>query len=135
MFPELGLAYQFVGAPGNVSRSPLTWVLSILAQAQATASGSVLYAPLTLLADLPLGENKVTVKGGFMLISASGGGSSTASGYPLLGVSGRVKLGGMTLMPEINYMHAGSESAASDDGSASVSVGGGLIAYGLGFSF
>ena len=136
LFPELGLAYQFVGAPGSGQPAVSAYLGAKYFSAGAGDElGSVLYAPLTLLADLPLGENKVTVKGGFMLISASGGGSSTASSYPLLGVSGRVKLGGMTLMPEINYMHAGSESAASDDGSASVSVGGGLIAYGLGFSF
>ena len=68
------------------------WVLRRSAGA-GDSSGSVLYAPLTLLADLPLGENKVTVKGGFMLISASGGGSSTAAATRFW-VSAGVKLGG-----------------------------------------
>ena len=136
IFPELGVGYQLVGTPGQGGTA-----ISVYAGAKYFSAGagdssvSVVYAPLTMLADLPLGSASLMVKGGVMVLGAMGGDESSFTAKPLVGVGARVKMGGLTLLPEVNYMHAGSESASSDDGSSSVSVGGGLIAYGLGFAF
>lgn len=136
LFPELGLGYQFVGTPGQGGTAVSAYVGTKYIGAGAGESQfSLVYAPVVLLADLPLGGSQVTVKGGFMVISASGNDDQTVATQPLLGLSGRIKLGGMTLLPEVSYMHGGSETASSSDGSTSASVGAGLIAYGVGFSF
>ena len=70
-----------------------------------------------------------------MILSSSGGGESNVATKPLVGIGMRVKMGGMILMPEANYMHAASVSGASEDGETSASIDMGLAAFGLGFTF
>ena len=69
LFPELGLGYQFVGTPGQGGTAVSAYVGTKYIGAGAGESQfSLVYAPVVLLADLPLGGSQVTVKGGFMVI-------------------------------------------------------------------
>ena len=136
LFPELGVAYQFIGTPGQGGTAVSAYLgAKYFSGGAGESSGSVIYSPAVLLADLPLGASVITVKGGLMILGASAGGESSFTAKPLVGVGARVKVGGLTLLPEVSYMHGISETASSGDGTASASVDAGLLAYGLGFSF
>jgi hypothetical protein len=131
IFPEISAAYQVVGTPGEGGTAVS---VSIGAKWFSMGAGdtdlSLVYLPVSVLADLPLGAAKLFLRGGAMVIGASNSDGSEFFAKPLVGLGARVKLGGMTLMPELNYLHAG--SAAED---SSVNIDAGLAAFGLGFVF
>jgi hypothetical protein len=136
IFPEISAAYQFIGTPGEGGNAVSASIgVKWFSMSAGDESASVIYLPVALLADLPLGTAKLFIKGGATVIAASGGDSSDVSVKPMVGFGARVKLGGMTLMPELGYMHMASLSESSEEGDVSAAVDAGLLAFGLGFAF
>ena len=135
LLPELSLGYQLIGTPGEGGLAASAVVgMRWLTFGGATTEGSgdstsLIYLPVTGMVDLPLGSNKVFLRGGTMVIA--GGGETYVR--PMVGLGATVKLGELTLMPEIDYMHVAGGSVEEEDVSASVNLS--LLAFGLGFAF
>ena len=132
ILPELGVAYQVVGVPGQGG-----FAASLYAGAKylSSSAGSLAFVPVAALVDLPLGDASVTVKGGVMISSLSNESATETAVKPLVGISARVKLGGITLLPEVSYGELLSLDATSEDGADNVSASLGFLAWGIGFAF
>ena len=132
ILPELGVAYQVVGVPGQGG-----FAASLYAGAKylGSSGGSLAYLPVVAMADLQLVCSTVRVQGGVMISSLSSDSATETAVKPLVGVSARVKLGGITLLPEVNYGELLSLDVASEDGADNVSASLGFLAWGIGFAF
>lgn len=135
ILPELSLGYQFVGTPGEgglaVSGTIGAKYLQTVALAgDSSESLSIIYVPLTLMADLPLNGHKIIVRGGTMVLKFG----DEVFIKPMFGIAAQVRLGQIKLLPELNYMH-GTSLNESDGAGNSASFSAGQLAFGLGFVF
>jgi hypothetical protein len=135
ILPELSLGYQFVGTPGEggvaVSGTIGAKYLQTVAIAgDSSDSSSIIYMPLTLMADLPLNGHKIILRGGSMMIKLG----DDVFIKPMFGIAAQVRLGRLKLLPELNYMH-GTSLNESDGAGNSASLSAGQLAFGLGFVF
>jgi hypothetical protein len=135
ILPELSLGYQFVGTPGEgglaVSGTVgMKYLQTVALAGDSSGSSSVVYLPLTLMADLPIDGHKIILRGGSMVLKFG----DNVFIKPMLGVAAQVRLGKIKLLPELNYMH-GTSLNESDDAGNSASFSAGQLAIGLGFVF